>query len=116
MINNVTSQPNFTSTKIFTKGVNRAMSDYTNVLNKYFTEVKGFGNISVNKARNLIAPNQAALVYSKESGSLAVVTKEKGVDKFIFNQLRKVDKNVEFIDDAPEIVSNMKPIELDITA
>lgn len=115
MINKVNSQTNFTSTKIFTKGVNRALSDYTNVLNKYFTEVKGFGNVSVQNARNLIAPNQAALVYSKDAGSLAVVTKEKDIDKFIFNQLRKIDKNVEFIDDAPEIASNMPPIKLDMT-
>lgn len=114
MINNVNSQPNFTSTKIFTKGVDRAVSDYTNVLNKYFTEVKGFGNVSVQKARNLIAPNQAALVYSKDAG-LAVVTKEKSIDQFIFNQLRKVDKNVEFIDDAPEVISNMPEIKLDVT-
>lgn len=115
MINNVNSQPNFTSTKIFTKGVNRAVSDYTNVLNKYFVEVKGFGNVSVEKARNLINHNQAALVYSKEAGSLAVVTKEKDIDKFIFNQLRKVDKNVEFVDDAPELVSNMPAMKLDMT-
>lgn len=107
MINNVNSQQNFTSA--FIPKSNKAVSTYTDALTKYF-ELKGFGKISNEAARDKISLNQAAVTLS--DGGLTILGKDKSADNFIGKMLKLVDNNIKYVDDAPEFKSDMPTFKL----
>lgn len=110
-MNNIQSRPAFTSTVIPNQPMKNA-EKYVNQINRYF-DVKGiFG--SPEKVRKSIDLGQAGVTASKEG--LVVVGKDKAADNFIFRRLKEIDKNVKYIDDAPEIKSDAQVFDFSVIA
>lgn len=98
-VSRTNSQQNFTSTLI-PYSSKKLVHTYLEPLNQYFI-VRGFGNESVEALRNKINLSQAAIGFRDDG--LIVVGKEKSADNFIGRILKKVDSDVKYVDDAPEM-------------
>lgn len=110
-MNNIQSTPAFTSTIIPNQAM-KNMGKFVDQLNSCF-EVKGIVG-SAQKVRNSINLGQAGVTPSKEG--FIVVGKDKSADNFIFRRLKEIDKNVKYIDDAPEMKSDASTIDFSILA
>ena len=97
-MNNIQSSPSFTSTIIPPKAA-KSFGKFVDELDRYF-EVKGL-NGSAEKMRSQINLGQTAIGFSKDG--IVVVGKDKSADNFIYRTLKGINKDVEFINDAPEI-------------
>lgn len=111
MSNNMQIQPSFTSTFIPTKNNTRKVTEYLEPLNNYF-ECKGFSFKTTKDAIDKINLGQAAIDI--KNGGMVVVGKDKSADTFINRVLKKVDPNVKFTDDVPEVKIEGEAIDLTI--
>lgn len=104
MIGSVNNCPSFGSTRIPYKEV--PISKYLEPLNKYF-EVKGFNLMKPQEAADKLDFGKAACMCDKDA--MVIVGKDGGqggADTFIGRLLKKIDPDVEYIDD-------VKPVEID---
>lgn len=108
-MNSIKSQPTFTST-IIPKQAMKNFGKFTEELNKSF-ELKGMGG-SVESIRSKIDFGQAGVGFVKDE--VAFIGKDKSADNFIFRRLSNIDKNVKYIDDAPELKPDSDAIEFSI--
>ena len=111
MTMNLNSQPSFTSSIIPLKTNNRNISDYFKPLDQYF-ECKAFNRESVKELVDKIDLNQAGIAFHDEG--LLVVGKDKSADNFIGRLLKKIDSNVKYTDDVPELKLDGPVIDLEI--
>lgn len=107
MINNTTSTPNFTSSKIFTNA--STLNKYTDAIKPHF-EIKGFGGTTpMQKIHEKLKPTQAAFIYNRDG--ITVLGKTKEADTLIGKLLKSVDSGVQYSDDFEKI---SKPLDLTI--
>ncbi|MCR5265663.1 MAG: hypothetical protein K6E29_03610 [Cyanobacteria bacterium RUI128] len=105
-MNNIQSRPSFTST-IIPKASMKNCGKFVDALESSF-ELKGLG-ASVENIRNQMTLGQAGFGFCKDG--MVVVGKDKSADNFIFRTIKAIDKDVKFIDDAPEMKSDIPPID-----
>lgn len=98
-VSRTNSQQNFTSTLI-PYASKKPVSFYLSPLKDFF-ELKVFGKESPEALRDKIKLSQAAIGFNKDG--LLVVGKDRGADNFIGRILKKVDSDVKYVDDAPEM-------------
>ena len=108
-MNNIKSQPAFTSTVVPRQAM-KNFGKFTDDLEKSF-ELKGLGG-SIDSIRTRISLGQAG-VGSKD-GNFVFVGKDKAADNFIYRRLRDIDDSVKYIDDAPELKSDPNAIAFEI--
>lgn len=108
-MNNIQSRPSFTST-IIPKASVKNYGKFVDALESSF-EIKGLG-ASIESMRNQMNLGQAGFGFYK--GGMVIVGKDKSADNFIYRTVKAIDKDVKFIDDAPEIKSDIPPIDFTV--